>query len=224
MTAGHQIRVTGVGQRSVKPDKIEIDIQFRIHRPTPQETMDIDSTVERDFGRVIQEVEISPAYVRLVNYSLQSACENGTGKEDEGDYDCFESHRHYRIRMPIDLDLVVRLLHTLPSFVTPTSLEIRYVVENSGYEIDCLEANAVRRARHRAEVLAEALIHHLSFHALVDCTNIPVEVSHLVYRMRRSEDLSMVSPQLLSIPDDGFPISCTVEVLFNTYSRTGAQF
>lgn len=206
--------VTGVNIREIQPDKIMIDMRYRVRRPTWQEIRDMDGVVERGVGMVLREAAIEEKCVRLEEYRLQSACE-----KEEGVYDCFESYRRYTVTLPIDLNRVVGLLHRLPSTVPPSELEIVYLREYEGqHEIDCLEANALRNAQYRADILADAMEHHLGSHETIMSYDPPLSPSYVAYRMRRVDDLHLVTPALLSLPGGVFKLRFSLRCIFSTYS------
>lgn len=208
------VDMLGVNEADITPDKIIIDLRYRVQRPTSQEIIEIDKTMEYDFNQAILQAGISQKNVKLEEYYLQSACET-----ENGMYDCFEAFRSYRITLSTDLEPVVALMHLLADKMPPEKLEIRYYKQDCRYDLDCLEANALRNAQYRADILADALNHHLGEHVTVRCYDPPVDPSYCVFRMRTPEDLRLVNAEMLKLPYGTFKLRFTLKAEFSTYKR-----
>ena len=208
------VEASGHNRREIAPDHIRIDIRFCFRTPTRHEIVDLDSSVESDFNRIVVEAGIDTERVSLEEYAMRSASSN-----EDGRYDCYETIRHYRCEMPIELDPVVKLARLLAESLHPSAFEVHYFLKKVSYEIDCLEADALRNARHRADILADVMFFHLGVHTEITCQDAPAEAAHLIYEMRTPEDLYLLTPALLTLPHGTFPLTFSLSARFHSYRR-----
>ena len=155
---GRNIRVTGKGKFSLKPDTICLAIEAEGVYP------DYETTIKESADRTIalrkslEKSGLSGKELKTKHFSIQSEYESYRDKNDDYKrrFVGYKFEHHTEIKFPNDNKQLGRTLYELSHCPVEVEFTIYYTVSNPGYVKNELLKKAVEDSKKKAEILAEA--------------------------------------------------------------------
>ncbi|MBR5666534.1 MAG: SIMPL domain-containing protein [Lachnospiraceae bacterium] len=153
-----EMRVTGRGRVFVKPDRIRLMLTMTDVKKDYDKAIREASEKSEELQKAFKGCGFQPEDLKTVNFSVDAeytgySDKNGNWKQ------CFVGYRFnqtLKIEFPLDNELLGRILYALAKSGVKSEFRIQYTVKDVEACRNELLGNAVRDAKEKANVLAEA--------------------------------------------------------------------
>lgn len=150
------IKVTGRGNASIKPDLIRLHVYISDERPTYEETIQL-STAMTELVRVsLKRMEFSKDDIKTDSFRVDTVYgDSADGEESE----VLRGYRFFHcmiVEFPLDNNKLGGCLTELSKCVARPEYQVSYTVKDKDAVKDMLLGKAVSSARGKAEILAQA--------------------------------------------------------------------
>lgn len=185
---GRNIRVTGKGKLSVKPDTIRLAIKAVGIYPDYEKTIKESADQTKALRESLEKSGLSGKKLKTKEFSIQSEYESYRDEHDDYKkrFIGYKFEHHTEIQFPNDNDQLGRTLYELSHCSIEVEFKIFYTVSNPEKVKNDLLKKAVEDSKGKAEILAESAGVSLG------------EIEHI--------DYSWGELQILSQPIDNFAV------------------
>lgn len=153
-----EMRVTGRGRVFVKPDRIRLMLTMTDVKKDYDKAIREASEKSEELQKAFKGCGFQPEDLKTVNFSVDAeytgySDKNGNWKQRFVGY---RFNQTLKIEFPLDNELLGRILYALAKSGVKSEFRIQYTVKDAEACRNELLGNAVRDAKEKANVLAEA--------------------------------------------------------------------
>ena len=153
-----EMRVTGRGRISVKPDRIRLMLTLTDVKKDYDKAIREASEKSAELQKAFAGCGFKPEDLKTVNFSVDAeytgySDKNGNWKQR---FNGYRFNQMLKIEFPLDNELLGRILYALAKSGVKSEFRIQYTVKDVEACRNELLGNAIRDAKEKANVLAEA--------------------------------------------------------------------
>lgn len=155
---GRNIRVTGKGKLSVKPDTICLGIEADGVFPDYEKTIKESADQTKVLRKALEKSGLSGNELKTTHFSIQAEYESYRDKHDDYKrrFVGYKFEHHTEIKFPNDNEQLGRTLYELSHCSVEAEFTISYTVSNPEDIKNALLKKAVEDSKAKAEILAES--------------------------------------------------------------------
>ena len=164
-----EIKVTGVGEKSYKPDSIEFNFSFNIKRKTYNQCLEQGTKSVEDYFKFLTLKGFNKEEIQTNSFNIhrERNYNNETKKYEDGDY-VFSFN--CKLAIDYDLKMMAQIMEETSKIKECPTYRIDFTIKDEKYAIDELMALAYKNAEYHAQIIARA-----SGKTLKDCVKVSFE-------------------------------------------------
>lgn len=153
-----ELRVTGKGKVSVKPDLIRIKIETEGVQQDYEAAVKASSEATNTIKEALAELGFDKSDVKTSRYNVQVVYESYQAKDRSWKrrFNGYQYNHDMKIEFSIDNERLGQILYAIAHCNVNPEFSIEYTVENPDSVKDELLRKAIEDSKHKAEILASA--------------------------------------------------------------------
>lgn len=212
----HAISVKGIGNVSLKPDEIIIDIDVVSKDYEYDETMKLATSSISELENAIEEVGFNKTDLKTTRFNVTTSYKGYYDKDNvyQKEFDGYICEQSLKLEFDLDMDLLEDVINSIANSNVNPKLNIRFSVKDKDAVNEKLLIEATNNARRKAEILAKAS--RISLGKLVSINYNMDNISLYSNTTYAIENKNLMTGQAYSpniVPDD-IKLSDTVEFVW----------
>lgn len=152
------IRVTGISQISIPPDRISLTFTLEERQDTYQKAVKASKESVEELRKTFKKLEFDEKELKTISYKIDSAYENEENKDGEWKrvFKGYEYSHILKIEFDLDHELLGKILSKVSKCACHPEFKIAYTIKDKESVKNELLKKAVNDSKVKAEVLAKA--------------------------------------------------------------------